>query len=217
MDSQSGPTAAPPALYKIVHGTGRREHNIPLKRDGPPWLNDLLLSKHCNMKSLNLLTCIIAGSTLLAMKPSFAPVGLMKLTGTKQGDIKGKPSSTGSDGMDISSFKMGSQAPLDPKSPAGQKQHHLVIITKEVDAASPKFQIAVNSGEVFRTVEIQLGKTNTNGKKSLTNVKLANATIAQIRKTEANMEEIAFSFQTIMVQYTDGSTSATDDWTANNQ
>jgi type VI secretion system secreted protein Hcp len=160
---------------------------------------------------------MIAGATLLAMKPSFSLVGLMKLTGTKQGDIKGKPSSTGADGMDITSFKMGSQAPLDPKSPAGQKQHHLVVITKEIDAASPKLQTAITGGEVFRTVEIQLGKTNSNGKKSLTNVKLANATIAQIHKMDANMEEIAFSFQTIIVQYTDGSTSTTDDWSANDQ
>jgi type VI secretion system Hcp family effector len=169
------------------------------------------------MKLLTLLTCIIAGAMLLAMKPSFSFVGLMKLTGTKQGDIKGRPSTTGADGMDITSFKMGSQAPLDPKSPGGQKQHHLVVVTKEVDIASPKFQTAVNNSEIFKTVEIQLGKTNGTGKKSLTNVKLANATISQIRKTEANMEEIAFSFQTISVQYTDGSTSTTDDWNANNQ
>jgi type VI secretion system Hcp family effector len=155
------------------------------------------------------------------MKPTSAtsPVGTMQAIGAKQGPITGKPSAAGADRMNILSFKMGSEAPLDPKSSgAGQKQHHLIVLTKEIDPASPKFQTAFTSAEQFNKIEILLDKKNPNGKKPQpTKVTLTNATIAQIRKTEAGMEEIAFSFQAINVQSTDGSTSTSDDWSANVQ
>jgi hypothetical protein len=85
--------------------------------------------------------------------------------------------------MSIMSFKMGSEAPLDPKSGgAGQKQHHLVVLTKEIDLASPKFQTAFTSAEQFNKIEIQLDKKNPNSKKPQpTKVTLTNATIAQIQ------------------------------------
>lgn len=120
--------------------------------------------------------------------------------GKKQGQLKGE-STKGreKDGwFEIQSIDMEAEVPVDPKSGAasGKRQHKPLIITKEVDAASPLLLNAHVTNEAFETVIIQ---TVDDTKKVARTVTLKNALISEIKKN-GKLESISFDYEEIMTQ-----------------
>jgi len=104
------------------------------------------------------------------------------------------------------------------------KQHDVIMITKERDGSSPVLYDALSTKEVLTQVVFKVFKPGDPSKyKTIT---LTNATISSINPTKARtsgiqvdtheLEEVKFTFQKIEVENIAGSTSASDDWNANN-
>lgn len=101
-----------------------------------------------------------------------------------------------------------------------------ITIERETDAASPNLYQAFTTKEVLPKVIFKVYKPGDPTKYKL--ITLDNAIITKAGKgtkqpntgkTNANThekEQIAFTFEKISVQYLGGSTSASDDWNANN-
>jgi type VI secretion system secreted protein Hcp len=121
--------------------------------------------------------------------------------GTKQGQLKAQSTKTGraKDGwFEIVSFEMGTEVPVDPKSgsPKGARQHKPIVITKQVDEASPLLLNAHYTNETFETIVIQ---TLDDNNKVTTTTTLKNALISEIRKS-GNLESISFTYDDIVFQ-----------------
>src|SRR5580692_9502553 len=102
------------------------------------------------MQTLSFFSVFLSGTMLLGMGPTTGSrkadisgdvIGIMKVESAKQGKIVGGAGQP-ADGVNVMSFEMGAQAPLDERSGtvAGARKHHLVVLTKEVDESSPKLQ-----------------------------------------------------------------------------
>jgi type VI secretion system secreted protein Hcp len=114
---------------------------------------------------------------------------------------------------------------------SGKRQHGPVTITKEWGASSPQLFQALVTNEVLKSVFFEFIHTTPDGAEEVYHtVKLANATVSQIRqvtgsgessssaKTSATydtheLEEVSFTYQRIEVENKPGQTSAEDDWT----
>jgi type VI secretion system Hcp family effector len=102
-----------------------------------------------------------------------------------------------------------------------------ITVERESDAASPKLYQAVSTNEVLPKVIFKVFKPGDPTKYKI--ITLENALITKVSKgtkppgtakpnTDTHeKEEIAFTFTKISVEFFGGSTSTTDDWTANNQ
>jgi|SRR5580698_6942190 type VI secretion system Hcp family effector len=104
------------------------------------------------------------------------------------------------------------------------KQHDVITITRERDGSSPVLYDALTTKEVLTQVIFKVFKPGDPSKyKTIT---LTNATISSINPAKARtsgtqadtheLDEIKFTFQKIEVENLAGSTSASDDWNANN-
>lgn len=120
--------------------------------------------------------------------------------GTKQGQLKAESTKAREkDGwFEIMSFEMGSEVPVDPKSgsPKGARKHNPIVITKQVDEASPLLLNAHYTNETFETVIIQ---TIDDNKKVTKQTTLKNALISEIRKN-GSLESISFTYEDIVFQ-----------------
>ena len=121
--------------------------------------------------------------------------------GTKQGQLKAQSTKTGraKDGwFEIVSFEMGTEVPVDPKSgrPKGARQHNPIVITKQVDEASPLLLNAHYTNETFETIVIQ---TLDDNNKVTTTTTLKNALISEIKKN-GTLESISFGYEDISIQ-----------------
>jgi type VI secretion system Hcp family effector len=102
-----------------------------------------------------------------------------------------------------------------------------ITVERETDAASPKLYQAVSANEMLPKVIFKVYKPGDPTKYKI--ITLGNALITKVSKgpkqpstakpnTDTHeKEEIAFTFTKISVEFFGGSTSTTDDWTANNQ
>jgi type VI secretion system secreted protein Hcp len=95
----------------------------------------------------------------------------------------------------------------------GRRQHSPIIITKEVDSASPKLFQASASHQSLGQVVITFQGSGGGAGKAAQKIVLTNATILSVRKA-GNTEQITLDYQTIEVTWTDGGKTATDDWSA---
>jgi type VI secretion system Hcp family effector len=107
------------------------------------------------------------------------------------------------------------------------KQHDILTVTREKDQTSPLLMKAVSNKEVLSQVVFKVFKPGDASKyKTIT---LTNALITSIKPAKPNLqnsesqahntnelEEVSFTFQKILVENIAGSTSASDDWDANN-
>jgi type VI secretion system secreted protein Hcp len=153
-------------------------------------------------------------------------IGTMQVEGSKQGMIVGTPGTgAGSNEINLVSFKMGSAAPVDTRSGTvkGARTKHLIVVTKEIDPASPKLFQAFTGNESLKSVVIKLTTKTPDGKHMASRtVTLTDAVISKIRKDGpdlnlSHLEEISYAYRLILVQNADGSTSTTDDMTAHDQ
>jgi type VI secretion system Hcp family effector len=102
------------------------------------------------------------------------------------------------------------------------KQHDVITVTKEMDGSSPQLLKEVNSKEVLPQVVFKVFKPGDPSKyKTIT---LTNAVIKSINRPKpqntnshdtVELEEVSFTFTAIKVENIGGSTSTSDDWTAN--
>ena len=136
-----------------------------------------------------LLFCLLS----IATTPVFAQTGYFKVEGSKQGLVKGEEiKGRGSEWLRVSSFNMGSGA---------DRKHKPIVLTREVDAASPKLWQALSTNEVLKSVVIQLVKKTPDGKETIDRtITLKNATISKIDKSVPKQEEIAFSYEDIQIE-----------------
>jgi type VI secretion system secreted protein Hcp len=121
--------------------------------------------------------------------------------GKKQGQLKGESTKGGreKDGwFELVSFEMGSEVPVDSKTgtATGKRQHKPIVITKNVDAASPLLLNAHWANETFETVIIQ---TVDDKNKVMKTTTLKNALISEIKKN-GSLESISFDYEEIMWQ-----------------
>jgi type VI secretion system secreted protein Hcp len=147
-------------------------------------------------------------SALLSAVPAMAAIDtFMTVTGEKQGPIKG-------DGMSerIQLVSVVRDTPMATRMPTGRRMHSTITITKEIDAASPKFQTALVNNETLKTVTITF-QGGSGGEKTAQRIVLTNATILSVRKAGRN-EVITLDYQAIEVTWTNGGKTMADDWNA---
>jgi len=153
----------------------------------------------------------------------------LKLKGQKQGDIKGSVTQKGrQDKIMVIAVQHEVTSPRDAASglPTGKRQHHPLVITKEVDKSSPLLYNALVNNENITQFKLEFWQPSAAGQeKQYYTIDLTNATVAYIRFIMPNnkhpelmkfaeYEEIAFCYQKITWTYMDGGITAEDDWEA---
>ena len=91
----------------------------------------------------------------------------------------------------------------------GRRMHGEIVITKEVDKASPMFAAAMSSHQPLRQMTITFQGSGAG--KSAQKIVLTNATIAGVRTT-GKTESITIDYESTEVTWTDGGKTSTDDW-----
>ena len=111
---------------------------------------------------------------------------LMKVTGHKQGVFKGdSPQKNHSDQIVVSGYLFQLDSPRDLASgqAPGKRQFKPIVVTHELDAASPQFVSACAQNEVLDKVVIDFFKTDRTGKQSnFYRVTLTNAFVSAIKQ-----------------------------------
>ena len=153
----------------------------------------------------------------------------LKLTGQKSGEINGSNTKKGRIGsIAVIAYDHQVVSPRDPASglPTGQRIHHPLLITKEVDAASPLLWNILCTNENITEWELRFWQPAQGGNETqfytiiLTNANIASMRMLmpdnKIKETAAlkEREEIAFTYQKIEWRYESGDITAGDDWEA---
>ena len=133
--------------------------------------------------------------------------GYIKLVGQKQGKIKGTPKKGPfSDGIEITAFDFGLETPFDPQSgqPTGKRKHKPIVITREVDSASPLLWQALCTNESFVVAQLSFARPDGTGKSSaFQTIELTNGTIRSITHSPNSggkrLERITFDYDLIRV------------------
>lgn len=150
------------------------------------------------------------------------------IKGQKSGEIVGSASKKGRTGS-IAVLACDHQvtSPRDPQSglPTGQRMHHPLLITKEVDASSPLLWNILCTNENIEEWELRFWQPAAGGGagSQYFTIILTNANIASMRLIMPDntrpetarlkeREEITFTYQKIEWRYEDGEITATDDW-----
>jgi len=147
-------------------------------------------------------------SVLLSAAPAMAAIeSYMTVTGARQGPIKGNGMSE-----QIRLVSVVRDTPMATGMAVGKRRHSTITITKEIDAASPKFAAALVNNETMRTVAITF-EGGSRGEKTAQRIVLTNANIVSVRE-EGKFEKITFDYQAIETTWTNGGKTMSDDWEA---
>jgi type VI secretion system secreted protein Hcp len=151
----------------------------------------------------------------------------LKLKGQKTGEIKGSVTQKGREGnIMVIAVSHEIISPRDPASglPTGKRMHKPMLITKELDKATPLLYNVLINNENVTEWELQFWRPSATGaEQQHYTVKLTNGNIASIAQRMPNnknpelmkyetYEEIAFTYQKIEWTWTDGGITAMDDW-----
>jgi type VI secretion system secreted protein Hcp len=151
----------------------------------------------------------------------------LKLKGQKQGQIKGSVTQKGrQDMIMVIATQHEIASPRDAASglPTGKRQHHPLVLTKELDKASPLLYNALVNNENITEFELQFWQPSATGvEKQHYTIQLVNASIAWINFIMPNnkhpelmrfaeYQEIGFCYQKIVWTWKDGGITAEDDW-----
>lgn len=147
----------------------------------------------------------------------------LKVKGAKQGDIKGDATEKGKEGLiKTISFQHEVVSPRDAASgqATGKRQHKPLVITKEIDKASPLLMAALTTSE--NLPEVTLTFYRPSAKAISTNelwytISLKDAHISDIKATwvsekKMSLEEVSFTYDKIKWTYTDGGVTHEDSW-----
>jgi type VI secretion system secreted protein Hcp len=166
------------------------------------------------------LSALLLASLLSAATASAAFEAYIKIKGSKQGQIKAAESASKTDtnAFHIESFKI-----VDPAgAPAGKRKHAPIVITKEIDSASPKLLQAFQTNEALTQLLITASDPASKPARDET-IEATNALVTKIDHVGADAqhpslakgksyEEISFAYQKITVTDVAGKTSVTDNW-----
>jgi type VI secretion system secreted protein Hcp len=153
----------------------------------------------------------------------------VSIEGQKQGKFRGSVNGGKPGRIAGIRFSAETTSPRDAATgmASGKRQHKPITITKEWDASSPQLFRAIVTNEVLKTILFEFVRTDPGGKEHVHyTIKLTNAAVADVRSyldlTDTSgdpydgheLEDVAFTFQTIEVADQDGKTTAADDWHA---
>ena len=153
----------------------------------------------------------------------------MRLTGEKQGEIRGpvtRPDSE--DSIKVIAVEHNVLSLLDAASglPTGKRQHKPLTITKEIDMASPLLMNMMVNNENITDLEIRFWRAAKDGhEEQFYTIQLYNASISDIQLEMLNnqypenikhkvREHVSFCYQKIIWTYEDGGITAADKWEA---
>ena len=151
----------------------------------------------------------------------------LKLKGQKTGEIKGSVTQKGREGkIMVIAVSHEILSPRDPASglPTGKRMHKPMVITKELDKATPLLYNVLVNNENVTEWELQFWRPSATGaEQQHFTIKLTNANIASVSLRLPNnkhpdlmkfetYEEIAFTYQKIEWTWTEGGITAMDDW-----
>jgi len=109
--------------------------------------------------------------------------------------------------------------------PTGKRIHGPLRITKEIDKSSPKLFQALTSGERITDAKLEYYRISADGKEELYyTVEIKNAIVTSMHKyvpcclvpenkTMGHMEDISFTYETIIETFTPDGIEAQDSWT----
>jgi type VI secretion system secreted protein Hcp len=131
-----------------------------------------------------------------------AVTATISVTGQKQGSFSTTP-------IAVAGFSHAIISPRDLASglPTGKRQHQPILITKHIDATTPKLLEALVTNENLPTVTITLVQ----GGNNVMTIKLTNASISQYG-AHGESETWSFTYQKIEWTWLDGGITAQDDW-----
>jgi type VI secretion system secreted protein Hcp len=156
----------------------------------------------------------------------------LKMKAQKQGDIKGSVTQKGRENtILVMATDHLIASPRDAASglPTGKRQHQPLVITKEVDKATPLLYRALVDNENITTFRLDfyrpsiIGGSGGGTEQQYFTIELVNANIASIKLEFLNndypenvnlpqRERVAFTYQKITWTYQDGGVTAQDDW-----
>lgn len=157
-----------------------------------------------------------------------ALMAYLRLTGEQTGEIKGSIAQKGREGkIGVIAVSHTVVSPRDAASgqATGRNQHSPLVITKELDRASPLLHQAQAGNENFKEFVLEFWRPSSTGaEQQHYTMTLGNASIASLRMVMANVrdpslmkldiyEEVAFTYQRITWTWNDGGISAKDEWT----
>lgn len=160
----------------------------------------------------------------------------VSVEGTKQGKFKGESvKSQYKDMIQGMAFEWDVTSPRDAATglPSGKRQYKPITFTKEWGAASPQLFQALTANELLKTVRFDFIKANASGAEYIfQRITLTNASVSEIRRyvgtvtpagtsvgngapgTARALEDVSFTFASIMLEDLDGKTTASDNWRA---
>jgi len=174
---------------------------------------------HAKRTTLTTLSAVVLASLLSAATASAAYESYIKIKGSKQGQIKASESASKTDpaAFHIESYKM-----LDPSgAPVGKRKHMPIVITREIDSASPKLLQALSTNETLTDLVIQSSDPSSKSA-PLIAIQATNARVTSINHVASDgqhpsltkgkaYEEISFAYE--KVQLTRGQAAPeTDTW-----
>jgi type VI secretion system secreted protein Hcp len=155
-------------------------------------------------------------------------ISYMSVEGQTQGNIEGSCSIKQHEGKIL---VQGVDHTIEiPKSiqtglPTGKRIHGPLMITKEIDKSSPKLFQALTSGERLTSAKLEYYLISKDGKEELYyTVEIKNAIVTAMHKyvpncldpqnkTMGHMEDVSFTYETIIETYTPDGIEAQDSWT----
>jgi type VI secretion system Hcp family effector len=140
----------------------------------------------------------------------------------KSGAIKGGATETGNVGsITILSLDLGLGHPIDPAThlASGKQVIRPVVVTKEVDQASPLLLQSCYTNEVGKTCKFTCTRTDTNGQTApYLTVELKNTTITDFNHTsganDMGVERLTFNFTSLEFTWVNGGIVASIDMMA---
>lgn len=154
--------------------------------------------------------------------------GYMSVNGQTQGNIEGGCTIEKQEGKIL---VQGVDHTIEiPKSiqtglPTGKRIHGPLTITKLLDKSSPKLFQALTSGEQLTDAKLEYYRISAQGKEELYyTVEIKNAIVTAVRKytpvclvvenkAMGHMEEVSFTYETIIETFTPDGIEAQDSWT----
>lgn len=155
-----------------------------------------------------------------------AMTSYMKVIGRNQGEMQGDCPQAGREGLIlVYGMDHSVEIPRDTHTglPTGQRIHKPLVITKAFDKSSPKLMQAVCSGEQV-TVQLDFYRITDLGKEELYyTIKLDNAIVVNTRsykpttfveenKPYKDMEDIHFTYESIIWTYVPDGIESQDSW-----
>jgi type VI secretion system secreted protein Hcp len=146
---------------------------------------------------------------------------LMKVTGHNTGVFKGdSPQKNRADQIVVLGYQFEVDSPRDTSTgqATGKRQYKPIVVTHELDGASPQFVKAAATNELLTSVVITFFKVDKTGKEiNFYRVTLTNAGVSSVKQYSSGatvLEDDSFVFQTITQEELIAKTTFTDNWQA---